>query len=128
MAEVAAKLSYRQDDWDEQVFHNSISMLLDKSLYVTERVGGGKVETSIFATGDTPRQQLATALESYSKDDFKQGVPMAEVAAKLSYRQDDWDEHAFHQSISHLLDRSLYATEKVRVGGKLETRIFLAEK
>ena len=124
IAEVAEKLSYRQDDWDEHAFHQSIGHLLDRSLYATEsmRVGGGKEETSIFATGDTPRQQLATALKSYDEDDFKQGVPIAEVAEKLSYRQDDWDEHAFHTSISKLLDKSLYATEQV--GGKMETSIF----
>ena len=85
---------------------------------MVERVtADGSKHSLVYAKGHTPREQAARALGEFKEEDFKQGVPLSKIAEKVHFQQDDWNEHALHNSISHLLDGTKYVTEIVTVDG-----------
>ena len=68
---------------------------------------------------------MAQALGEFKEEDFKQGVPFDKIAAKVHFQQDDWDERALHNSISHLLDGKKYVTEIVTVDGSKHSLVYV---
>ena len=124
---IAAKVHFQQDDWDEGSLHNSIGQLLDSKKYVVERVtADGSKHSLVYAKGHTPREQVARALGEFKVGrTLKQGVPLSKIAEKVHFQQDDWNEHALHNSISHLLDGKKYVVERVTVDGSKHSLVYV---
>ena len=123
--QVADKVSFGQESWTDHGFHTSIGHLIDRKEYVSQLIkADGRSEKFIFAKGFTPQEQIDKALNSLSKEQLERGVPIAQVADKVSFRQEGLTDHGFHISIGHLLDRKKYVSQQIKVDGRSERLIF----
>ena len=114
ITQVADNVSFRQESWTDLSVHISIGSFLDKKKYVIQRIRVGDViETFIFAKGFTPQEQIAEVLNNLPKEQLKQGVPIAQIAANVSFRQESWTDLSVHLSIGELLDREKYVSQRI---------------
>ena len=125
IAQVADNVSFKQEGWTTHGFHTSIGGYRDKKKYVTQQiVVDGMGEKYIFAKGFTPAEQIAAYLATLDLETLKEGVPIAQLADNVSFKQENWTTHGFHTSIGGYLDKNEYVTQKIMVDGKTETYIF----
>ena len=126
IAQLADNVSFKQEGWTTEGFHNSIGSYLDKNEYVTQKIMvDGKTETYIYTTGFTPREQIAAYLATLDLETLKEGVPIAQLADNVSFKQEGWTTEGFHNSIGGYLDTNdEYVTQPIMVDGKIETYIY----
>ena len=125
IAEIADAVHFKQDTWSTDVFHTAVGMYLDKKKYTPHLITiDGKPETYIYTKGFLPEEQVAKAIDGLDEERFKQGVLIEEIADAVHFKQDSWSTHSFHKAIGQYLDREKYVTDRIKVDGKRETRIF----
>ena len=125
IAQVADNVSFKQEGWTTEGFHTSIGSYLDTNKYVTQHIRvDGKTETYIYAKGFTPAEQIERFLTTLDLETLKEGVPIAQVADNVSFKQEEWTTHGFHIAIGGYLDTNKYVTQQIRVDGKTETYIY----
>ena len=125
IAQLADNVFFQQEGWTTEVFHTSIGGYRDKKKYVTQLINvDGKVETYIYAKGFTPAEQIAAYLDSIDTEALQRGMPIAQVADNVSFKQENWTTHGFHVSIGGYLDKNTYVTQQINVDGKIEIYIF----
>ena len=81
-------------------------------------------EKYIFAKGFTPAEQIAAYLATLDLETLKEGVPIAQLANNISFKQENWTTEVFHTAIGAYLDKNKYVTLRIMVDGKTETYIF----
>ena len=125
IAQLADNVSFKQENWTTEGFHTSIGGYLDKKKYVTQKIRvDGKTETYIYAKGFTPPEQITAYLATLDPETLKEGVPIAQVADNVSFKQEGWTTEVFHHSIGHHLDKKKYVTQPIMVDGKTERYIY----
>ena len=125
IAQVADNVSFKQESWTTEVFHTSIGVYLDKKKYVTQPiVVDGKTERYIYAKGFTPDKQITAYLDGIDAEALQNGMPTAQVADNVSFKQEGWTTEGFHISIGHHLDKKKYVTQKIEIDGKTKTYIY----
>ena len=124
-AQVADNVSFQQENWTIQGFHTAIGHHLDKNKYVTQPIMvDGKTETYIYAKSFTPPEQIERFLATLDLETLKEGVPIAQLADNVSFKQDNWTTHGFHRSIGLHLDKKKYVTQLIEIDGKTKTYIY----
>ena len=113
----AAELNLHPAVWGKHV--NSDSALVTQQIKVD-----GKTERYIYAKGFTPAEQIAAYLATLNLETLKEGVPIAQVADNVSFKQEGWTTREFHTSIGVYLDKKKYVTQPIMVDGMLETYIY----
>ena len=125
IAQIADNISFKQEGWTTQGFHISIGSYLDKKKYVTQKIRvDRKSEIYIFFTGFTPTEQIDRYLTSLNTETLQRGVPIAQIADNISFKQEGWTTQGFHISISSYLDKKKYVAQLLQVDGKIERYIF----
>ncbi len=126
IAQVADNVSFKQESWTTEEFHKSIGAYLAKKKYVTQRIKvNRKVERYIFAKDFTPGKQITAYLDSIDPEALQKGVPIAQLADNVSFKQENWTTHGFHTAIGAYLDTNdEYATQQIMVDRKTETYIY----
>ena len=125
IAQLADNVSFKQEGWTTREFHTSIGVYLDKKKYVTQPIMvDRKKETYIYATGFTPDKQITAYLDGIDAEALQNGMPTAQVADNVSFKQEGWTTEGFHISIGHHLDKKKYVTQQIMVDGILETYIY----
>ena len=125
IAQLADNVSFKQENWTTEGFHISISGYLGKKKYATQPINvDGKRETYIFSKDFTPDKQITAYLDSIDAEALQNGMPTAQVADNISFKQEGWTTEAFHNSIGGYRDKKKYVTQQINVDGKIETYIY----
>ena len=113
----AAELNLHPNVWGRYV--NSDSALTTQRIMID-----GKLERHIYANGFTPAEQIDRYLASLDLETLKEGVPIAQLADHVSFKQEGWTIQGFHIAISHYTNKKKYVTQQITVDGKLERHIY----